>query len=156
MQNARNGPESNSSRRKYLSGGVTIVSEIITKLVRWEFSPVTFWSKIRGFPKGWFPKGWFCRMFLKLPFMIIHPPETPAETAEKCTFLGRKRVVSKRVVLADVPPEQGYIRMFPRNENWNEGTFACSTGTKAGTRAHSPKPPFYVTALLSPGLKLPN
>ena len=31
-----------------------------------------------------------------------------------------KRVVSKRVVLADVP----------RNENRNEGTFGCSPGTK--------------------------
>ena len=50
----------------------------------------------RGLTKGWFPKGWF----------------------------------SKRVVLADVPPgrkpERGYIRMFPHNENRNEGTFACS------------------------------
>ena len=45
---------------------------------------------------------------------------------------------------------EGYIRMFPRNENRNEGTFACSPGTKTGTRAHSPKPPFYETALLSP------
>ena len=33
-------------------------------------------------------------------------------------------------------PERGYVRMFPRNET--------------GTRAHSPKPPFYETALLSP------
>ena len=57
--------------------------------------------------------------------------------------------------------------MFPRhrNENRNEGTFACSPGTKTGTRvrlhvplgrkpgtrAHPPKPPFYETALLSPG-----
>ena len=54
--------------------------------------------------------------------------------------------------------------MFPQNENrnegtfgccpWtedrNEGTFACSPGTNTGTRAHSPKPPFYETALLSP------
>ena len=74
----------------------------------------------------------------------------------------RKRVVSKRVVLADVPPERkserGYVRqnhpfgnrpfisqwpfsvltkgwfpkgwfwrMFPRNENRNEGTFAKTT-----------------------------
>ena len=34
---------------------------------------------------------------------------------------------SKRVVLADVPPERkperGYIQMFPRNQNRNEGTF---------------------------------
>ena len=61
---------------------------------------------------------------------------------------------SKRVVLADVPPERtperGYIRMFPRNKNRKEGTFACSPGTKTGTRVHSPKPPFYETALLSP------
>ena len=27
-------------------------------------------------------------------------------------------------------PERGYIRMFARNENRNEGTFACSPGTK--------------------------
>ena len=61
---------------------------------------------------------------------------------------------SRRVVLADVPPErkleQGYIRMFHWNENRNEGTFACSPGTKTGTRVHSPKPPFYKTALLFP------
>ena len=59
-----------------------------------------------------------------------------------------------------------FWRMFPQNENRNEGTFrcspgfknrnqgtfACSAGTKTGTRAHSPKPPFYKTvALLSPG-----
>ena len=40
-------------------------------------------------------------------------------------------MVSKRVVLADVPPEpkpeRGYVRMFPRNENSNEGTFAKTT-----------------------------
>ena len=57
-----------------------------------------------------------------------------------------KRVVSKRLFLADVPPERkperGYTRMFPRNENRNEGTFACSPGTKTGTRIRSPKPPF--------------
>ena len=41
-------------------------------------------------------------------------------------------------------------RMFPRNENRNEGTFGCSPGTQTGTRVRSPKPPFYETALLSP------
>ena len=50
----------------------------------------------------------------------------------------RKRVVSKRVVLADVPryqePEWRYIRMFPGSKNGNEGTFGW---------VHSPKPPFY-------------
>ena len=63
---------------------------------------------------------------------------------------------SKRVVWADVPPErkpeQGYIRMFPWNEkNRNEGTFTHSPGTKTGTSEYLPKPPFYETALLSPG-----
>ena len=63
-----------------------------------------------------------------------------------------KRVVSKRAISADVPPERkperGYVRMFPRNENPElEGTFACSPGTKTRTRARSPKPPFYKTAL---------
>ena len=64
-------------------------------------------------------------------------------------------MVSKRVVLADVPPERkperGYVQMFPRNEIRNGGTFACSLGTKTRTRVRSPKPPFYETALLSPG-----
>ena len=68
-----------------------------------------------------------------------------------------KRVVSKRVVLADVPPERKpereNIQMFPRNENRNEGTFACSPGTKTGTRVRSPKPPFYETVLLAPNDK---
>ena len=41
--------------------------------------------------------------------------------------------------------------MFPRNENRDEGTFTCSPRMKTGTRAHSPKPPFYEAALLSPG-----
>ena len=44
---------------------------------------------------------------------------------------------SIRVVLADV-------------ENQNEGTFRGSPGPKTGMRAHSPKPPFYETALLFP------
>ena len=33
-------------------------------------------------------------------------------------------------------------------ENRNEGTFGCSLVPKTGTRAHSPKPPFYKTGLL--------
>ena len=66
-------------------------------------------------------------------------------------------------------PKGWFWRMFPRNENRNEGTFgcspgtknrnegtfACSPGTKTGTRAHSPKPPFHEAALLSPGDKCP-
>ena len=44
--------------------------------------------------------------------------------------------------------------MFPRNEDRNEGTFACSPGTKTGTSVHSPKPllrnrPFVNPRLLS-------
>ena len=46
-------------------------------------------------------------------------------------------------------PERGYIRMFPRNEKRNEGTFACSPGTKTGTGVRLLKPPFYETTLLS-------
>ena len=72
------------------------------------------------------------------------------------TFRGSQdRVVSKRVVLADVPG--------PRNRN--EGTKKQNKGTKrpdrgykkwndstkkTGTRAHFPKPPFYKIALLFP------
>ena len=65
----------------------------------------------------------------------------------------RKRVVSKRVVLADVrperKPERGYIRMFPRNENRNEGAFGCSPERKperAYVCQNHPfaKPPFYL------------
>ena len=48
-------------------------------------------------------------------------------------------------------PKGWFWRMFPRNENRNEGTFGCSPGTKTGTRVRLPKPPFYETALLSPG-----
>ena len=61
---------------------------------------------------------------------------------------------SKRVVLADVPPEReperGYIQVFPPNENRNEGAFGCFPGTKTGTRVHSLKPPSHETGLLSP------
>ena len=62
-------------------------------------------------------------------------------------------------------PKGWFWRMFPRNENKNEGkfgcspgtknrnggTFGCSPGTKTGTGVRSPNPPFYETALLSPG-----
>ena len=34
-----------------------------------------------------------------------------------------------------------FRRMFPRNENRNEGTFGCSPGTKTGTRVRSHVPP---------------
>ena len=64
---------------------------------------------------------------------------------------------SKRVVLADVPPErkpeQGYIRMFPRIET---GTRVRShvlpeRKPERGHIEHSQKPPFYETVLLSSG-----
>ena len=38
-------------------------------------------------------------------------------------------------------PKGWFWQMFPRNENRNEGTFACSPGTKPGTRVRSPIPP---------------
>ena len=41
----------------------------------------------------------------------------------------------------------GYIRMFPGTKKRNKGAFGCS---QTGTRAHSPRPPFYETALLFP------
>ena len=60
-------------------------------------------------------------------------------------------VVSKRVVLADVPryqkPERGYIWMFPGTKNRNQGTFRCFPVPKTETRVHLPKPPFDETAL---------
>ena len=79
----------------------------------------------------------------------------PKSLCSSCLNSGvDKRVISKRVVLADVPPERkperGCIRMFPQNENRNEGTFACSPGTKnrnEGTFAKQnlfTKPPFYL------------
>ena len=45
---------------------------------------------------------------------------------------------------------EGTFGCSHRTKTRNEGTFACSPRTKTGTRAHSPKPPFYETALLSP------
>ena len=50
-------------------------------------------------------------------------------------------------------PERGYVRMFPRNENRNQGTFACSPGTKTGRgyiRQNHPltKPPFCLPVIL--------
>ena len=81
-----------------------------------------------GLTKGWFPKGWFWRMFAR--------NENQNEGTFACS--------------PERKPERGYVRMFPWNKNWNEGTFACSPGTKTGTRARSPKPPFYETARLSP------
>ena len=96
--------------------------------------------------------------FFPLKSLLSYSPRT---RASDCNVLGKwefsgvaKRVVFQRVVLADLPPERkperGYIRMFPQNENRNEGTFACSPRTKTGTRVHSPNPPFHATALLSP------
>ena len=77
----------------------------------------------RGFAKGWFPKGWFWRMF---PRNENRNERTFAKTTllRNHPFISRwallvvdKRVVSKRVVSADVPPERkperGYVR-----QNW--------------------------------------
>ena len=90
-------------------------------------------------------------MFPMLVFHLSKQQNRTWTTSSRGLTKGR---FSKRVVSADVPPEQkpqrGYIRMFPRNKSRNEGTFACSPGTKTGTRAHSPKPPFYETGCSSP------
>ena len=74
----------------------------------------------RGFAKGWFPKGWFWRMF---PRNENRNEGTVAKTTlletallspSDALFGVDKRVVSKRVVSADVPqerkPERGYVR----------------------------------------------
>ena len=77
-------------------------------------------TSVRGFAKGWFPKGWFRRMFprnenrnegtfAKTTLLQNRPFYLPVSL-----FGVDKRVVSKRVVLADVPPERkperGYVR----------------------------------------------
>ena len=62
---------------------------------------------------------------------------------------------SKRVVLADVPPERkperGYIRMFPRNENRTEGTCAWDPQNENWNEGTFTKTTLCETALLSPG-----
>ena len=83
---------------------------------------------------------------LALSFAQAHLYDTPSWNMSRDSSGVDKRVVfQKDGFLADVPPERkperGYIRMFPRNENWNEGTFAGSPRTKTRTRVHSPKPP---------------
>ena len=59
-------------------------------------------------------------------------------------------------------PKGWFWRMFPCTKNWTNSTFGCSSVPKTGTmgifgcslvqnprtRAYSPKPPFYETALL--------
>ena len=89
----------------------------------------------------------------------------------------RKRVVSKRVVLADAPPERNFktgtrVRLpkppfyetalsSPSEPSWwlTQGVVSKRVvladvpperNFKTGTRVRSPKPPFYETALLSP------
>ena len=74
----------------------------------------------RGFAKGWFPKGWFRRMFPRNEkpergYGRQNHPFGNRPFISQCPFSGvRKRVVSKRVVSADVPPERkperGYVR----------------------------------------------
>ena len=62
-----------------------------------------------------------------------------------------KMMFSKKVVLAAGTKTGTRVHSdVPRNENRNEGTFACSPRTKTATRVRSPQPPFYETILLSP------
>ena len=107
-----------------------------------------------------------------LGFSIKNRPAPPPGASDS-PFPSRgltKGWFSKRVVWADVPPERkperGYIRMFPQNENRNEGTFSCSPGTK--TRNENPerghirqnhpftKPPFCLPMTLSQARKAKN
>ena len=61
-----------------------------------------------------------------------------------------KAIFEKRATTVEVDalisPEGGFSkgwfwRMFTRNENRNEGTFRCATGTRTGTRVRSHVPP---------------
>ena len=65
---------------------------------------------------------------------------------------------SKRVVLADVPPEReqerGYIRVFPGTKTGMRVRLHVPPEQKTGTRVHSPKQPCYETALLFPREKI--
>ena len=72
------------------------------------FSPCSHENAIanfRGCQKGGFPKGWFWRM---------SPGTRTGTRVHSDVSLERKQ-------------ERGYVRMFPRNENRNEGTFAKTT-----------------------------
>ena len=65
----------------------------------------------------------------------------------------RKRVVSKSVVLADVPLYRNFLlKVFPCGATLAKKAmiFDIPGPQKTGTRAHSPKPPFYKTALWFP------
>ena len=68
--------------------------------------------------------------------------------------LRRHSGVNKRVVLADVSPERkperGYILDVPPERKPERGYIEFRMLPRNGTRAHSPKPPFCKTALLSP------
>ena len=73
---------------------------------------------------------------------------------------GSQRVVSKRVVLADVPLrqklERGDIRMFPRYHKPERGYIRMSPGTKNRKRGHirrnhrDSKPPFCFLSTFGP------
>ena len=111
----------------------------------------------RFYAETWLPKRFQVRWWIPICAFLRSSAKLFGFLRKSCALQIRRLTkgwFSKRVVLADVPPEReperGCIRMFPRNENQNEATFACSPGTKTGTRAHSPKPPFYETALVSP------
>ena len=77
-------------------------------------------SRIGGLQKGGFPKGWFRRMFPQNEnrnegtFAKNHPFTKPPFSLPVTLFSVDKRVVSKRVVSADVPPERkperGHVR----------------------------------------------
>ena len=54
---------------------------------------------------------------------------------------GVLRRFSSEVAKRWVFPKGWFWRMFPWNENRNEGTFGCSPGTRTGTRVHSDVPP---------------
>ena len=102
-------------------------------------------------PKGlfavfWCNQGGGSSMTLNLDGKITR--RTTNTRSMRTNFLGvRKRVVSKRVVLADVPrhqkPERGprVHSDVPRYQKpRNEATFGCSPVSKTGTKVHSDVP----------------
>ena len=80
-------------------------------------------------------------------------------TAPLQPYFGKKGGFQKGG-LADVPrernPERGYIRMFPRNDNRNEGTLACSHGTKTERGYLRQNQPFTKPPFLSPNVSEPR
>ena len=104
----------------------------------------------------WRPTGPARIAIVVLSRWVADPAKTPKDR-------GLTKGERPKVVLADSPPERklerGYIRMFPRNENRNKSTFACSPGKpeRGYIRQNHPftKPPFCLSVKRNLCEKLP-